>query len=73
MSHETSPKAGETTTKVPTPQPLSKASRARLLRVLQRSAEGGDAFAAAALLGLARKAEQDALLAQTIAALKADA
>ena len=56
--------------KAVTPQALSRASRARLLRVLQAAADGGDVAAAAALLELARRAEQDALLASALAALR---
>ena len=53
------------------PQPLSKAFRARLLKALSAAAEAGDTGAAAALLELARKAEQDALFAQVLAELRA--
>jgi len=67
---ETTPKVGETMPK-PAPQPLSKASRARLLKVLSAAAENGDVGAATALLELARKAEQDAMLAEALVALRA--
>lgn len=68
---ENDPNPPEKGKKSVTPQPLSRASRARLLRVLQAAAENGDVAAAAALLELARKAERDTLLASALAALRA--
>ena len=67
---ETPPKLAETAPKTPTPQPLSKASRARLLKVLSAAADAGDVAAAAALLELARRAEIDAKLAEALIALR---
>ena len=68
---ETPPKVSATAPKPPMPQALSKASRARALKVLEFAARNGDVAAARALLELGLAAERDARIAEALAALRA--
>ena len=54
------------------PDPLSQATRRKLLGTLLRAAENGDAVAAATLIELGLSAERDAQIAAMLAQLKAD-
>jgi hypothetical protein len=55
----------------PKPQPLSKAARARALKVPELAARNGDVSATRALLELGAAAERDARVAEALAALRA--